>query len=111
MYIEGDFLDENGREWPEPIVVEWTPKNRYIPAAPSTLGRIQKGVDEILSDLAGMDLSATTVEFRGLLTDLKPVVKNLDETTAELPQAVRDIKRWATWTGSQTRSPRSWTMR
>jgi ABC-type uncharacterized transport system auxiliary subunit len=90
MYMEIDYMDEAEQEWPEPFQVTWTPEHYHLPSAPSTMARLQKGIDEILEDFSTMNLTATMEEIRGLVVDLRkglahdvgPTVRNLEKLSA-----------------------------
>jgi ABC-type transporter Mla subunit MlaD len=67
LFLGLDYVDP---ERNVPLPIEWTPSSIYVPAAPSTLSRIEQAVLGISNTLTGLD-------------------------NAELPETVRSFRRFA----------------
>jgi len=71
-YLEVDYVDP-ARNPPPPI--DWKPDALYIPAAPSTIGRLLSTAEEILSQLARVDVKRLSEKAERLLTSVADAVE------------------------------------
>ena len=70
-YLELDFMDP-ARD--PPVQLGWTPRDPYIPSAPSTLSQVTDGATMLLAKLAKIDINGLASGLQGLITDLHGVL-------------------------------------
>jgi len=90
-----------------PLVVSWTPRDYYIPSAPSQFGEILASLERTLNNLATLDLAkigasadralvsadATIRKFGEL--DVARISRNVNQATLDVSTAVREYQNLA----------------
>ena len=62
-YLEIDYVDP-----PPPVLpIDWTPRNVYIPSAPSTVTAIVNAAQDIMEQLHKLDVEGTVANINRLL--------------------------------------------
>jgi paraquat-inducible protein B len=87
-----------------PLAVSWTPRDYYIPSAPSQFGQILASLEKTLTNLANLDLAKigtsadralvsadTTIRRFGEL-DVARISRNVNQATTDLSVAVREYQ-------------------
>ncbi|CAM3015423.1 MlaD family protein [Rariglobus hedericola] len=76
LYVEIDFLDPvNYPATPRPDLVS---KYVEMPAVPSKSAELLRSLDEILTNIKGVDLAALSREVQGLVADTRKKINGLD---------------------------------
>ena len=98
-YLEMDYLEP---ERNPPLPIDWTPKNHYVPSAPSTTTRLLTAVETVFSKLDRIDLEAlatnltdTIVVAREKLTEVNvaQLNRNANQVLEEAQRAVAQLQR------------------
>lgn len=95
-YLEIDFLDKDDPA-NKPLDLEFTPMTHYIPSAKSTIARFTSAIEKIIDQIENAHVDRIATDVRDLLTtvkttidtDFRPILGNLERTTAEFPETVR----------------------
>jgi phospholipid/cholesterol/gamma-HCH transport system substrate-binding protein/paraquat-inducible protein B len=74
-FIQADFLDP---EIHPPMEIFWTPRNIYVPSAPSTLQSISSAAERIFRRLEDTDVEGLLNNLDGLIVGLKGQVDQMD---------------------------------
>jgi len=73
-FLELDYVDP-----PPPLLpVSWTPRNLYIPSAPSTVAQFVNAASDILEKLQRLDLEGTFTNINRLLTTTNERIAAID---------------------------------
>ncbi|MGO8969262.1 MAG: MlaD family protein [Myxococcaceae bacterium] len=77
-----------------PLAVPWTPKNMYIPSAPSEFSQILTAVTKIMSSLDKIDFQSlgSTVQTKLDDLDTKAISKELEQAAVGARNAIDDIR-------------------
>ncbi len=95
-YLEADYLDP--RRFP-PLAIDWTPKTRYVPSAPSMLSTLSDSLQKILIkfertriDEVSVEVHDLLVNLNGIMTnDIAPALQNVDVATRVVTEAVSNL--------------------
>jgi paraquat-inducible protein B len=84
-YIEADYVDPE-RFAEGDLEVTWTPKNIYIPAAPSLFKNLTQSIDLILQEL-------NTIDFPGIAGSLTTTFSTVEDAVkgAEIPELRQEV--------------------
>ena len=74
-YVEADFLD--AQKYPA-MPIDWTPRQIYVPSAPSTLRTLSTAADRIFSRLETLDVESVVSNLSGLLDGVSEAVEKFD---------------------------------
>ncbi len=77
-YLETDYSPKKQTEL---LKISWTPKNIYIPSQQSNMKQFGDAVNQILDNLAAINLKGMTVDIESLLKTLNKKVTNIDAKT------------------------------
>ena len=90
----------------EPLIIDWTPEDLYIPSKPGTITLITKAVEDIskaLSEINFQELgknlnkvvkNLSEVNFAEMNDKLQEVLDEMDQTVETLNQSTQDIRRF-----------------
>lgn len=73
-YLEADFLDPE--QFP-PLKFDWTPKDLYIPSAPSTMAQVSESLVSTLRSIQGVDFAQLGTNVNELVVTVDRAVKDL----------------------------------
>jgi phospholipid/cholesterol/gamma-HCH transport system substrate-binding protein/paraquat-inducible protein B len=96
MYIEGGLLEPG--KYP-PLDIDWKPRALYIPSAPSTIRQLTGYMESILTNLEQTDFKGLVEQANELIAstknvmtnDLRRTLRNVEASTAELPDAAHKL--------------------
>lgn len=96
LYVELDFLDP--ATYPAKLRTDLVSKYVEMPAVPSKSAEFLRNLDEILTDVKGIDFAALSGEVNGLLVDVRAKVNAMDTAAlaAEWTQAGASMRALAT---------------
>ncbi len=73
-FLELDYIDP-----PPPVLpISWTPRNLYIPSAPSTVAQFVNAASEILERLHKLDIEGTLANLNRLMTTTNDKIAAID---------------------------------
>jgi paraquat-inducible protein B len=75
-YLEIDLVEDA----PPPLPIDWTPRNLYIPSAPSSYNQIVRGAQNFLVKLDRLDVEAVITDLQRLLAS---ATKKLEQAPVE----------------------------
>ncbi|MFO1362638.1 MAG: MlaD family protein [Burkholderiales bacterium] len=89
-YLEIDLV-ENA---PPPLPIDWTPRNLYIPSAPSSYNQIVRGAQNFLVKLDRLDVEAVVVELHRLLASANAKLEQapIDKLAANADATMKDVR-------------------
>jgi paraquat-inducible protein B len=95
LYVELDFL--NPKDYPANPRSDLTSKYVEMPAVPSKSAELLRNLDEILTNIKGIDLVAISRELHGLLADTRKKINAMDTTAlvAEWTKAGASVRGFA----------------
>jgi paraquat-inducible protein B len=90
-FIQADFLDP---EVHPPMEISWTPRNAYVPSAPSTLQSISTAAERIFRRLEDADVEGILNNLDGLIVSLKTQVDEMEtgEVRRDLVEFVTELR-------------------
>jgi ABC-type transporter Mla subunit MlaD len=95
-YLEIDYLDPKINP---PLAIDWKPDHLYIPSTVSTVGRIFSNAEELMRNLASVDVQGLVTNINALAVALTGKVNELDlgrasrEATALLVETRQTVQR------------------
>jgi paraquat-inducible protein B len=96
-YLEVDYVDPANNQ---PVPIDWTPENIYIPSAPSTVGQLVNSASEVMERLHKLDVEGVVNNLNKLLTtandrvaalDTKSLQQRTERTLAKLESTLNEI--------------------
>lgn len=91
LYVEMDYFDPVQNP---PRMIDWEPKNRYIPSMTSTTSRLLGAAERLMDRAAAVDLTATHARIDRLLDEAAESAAKVREAAAEAPAAIRAIREF-----------------
>lgn len=73
-YLELDYVDPR---FNPPLPIDWQPDSLYIPSAPSAVGQIVSGAENLMRKLDQANLSEVVVNLNALMTTLNGTLQQL----------------------------------
>lgn len=90
-YLEVDFVDP--RRYP-PLRIVWTPRNAYLPSAPSTIARIGDAAQRVFDRIDRLDIEGVMAKLDELLVGLNRAVGDaqVDELSSEASKLLAELR-------------------
>lgn len=85
-FIQADFLDPENHP---PMDIFWTPRNIYVPSAPSTLQSISSAAERIFRRLEDTDVEGLVNNLDGLVLSVKSQVDQME--TGQVRRSLLDL--------------------
>jgi ABC-type transporter Mla subunit MlaD len=73
-YLSVEFLDPKQNP---PLELAWTPKDLYLPSAPSSFGAMMKSMENTLTNLSQVDVKGISENLNALLVNADKQIKDL----------------------------------
>jgi len=90
----------------QPLVIDWTPFDTYIPSKPGTITLLTKAIEDVSRALIDIDFkelgknmnkiiaNLSKVNFKEMDAKLQQVLKTMEQTVATLNNTTKDIRRF-----------------
>jgi ABC-type transporter Mla subunit MlaD len=98
-YLEMDYLNP---EVNQPLEINWTPKNHYIPSAGGSFNRIVNAAEEVFIKIQNIDFESISENLNSLVaiakdkleqTEIKELVANVNKLATELQSTNQQIQQ------------------
>ncbi|HSD54281.1 MAG TPA: MlaD family protein [Burkholderiales bacterium] len=102
-YLEIDLVEGA----PPPLPIDWTPRNLYIPSAPSTYNQIVRGAQNFLVKLDRLDIETVLADAHKLLVTANTKLDQapVDKLSADANATLRDVRAAAVQLNKLLASP------
>jgi paraquat-inducible protein B len=89
-YLEIDLVEGA----PPPLPIDWTPRNLYIPSAPSSYNQIVRGAQNFLVKLDRLDVEAVVADLQRLLNSANAKLEQapIDKLAANADATLKDMR-------------------
>ncbi len=89
-YLELDYIKDDAQRAP---IINWIPKDNYIPAAMSTITKFSQGAEYVINELKQVDFKQVFNKLEQVSDSLTVAATNIDEIlTRELVENLRNLK-------------------